>query len=1028
MFDVLPLAVLLVLIVSHLVWRGRYRKINQRLEATEQSLRGLENELRQVVGSPTTTSTSPVAPEAEPAEAPVAALVEVGESGAVTTTRPSTAKTAAEMGRATEVTSEIPAMPSHAAEASPPVSGWTRLDAADKAIEKADAKPASRRIGLLAKSSASLRSTIQTLRSDPDLETLIGASWLNKIGVATLVIGLALLTSYTLRYVGPQGKIAIGVGVALLLLGGGVWLETRRQYTLFARPLIGGGWALLYFTAYASYNFEASRIISDPIAGLCVMLAVAVGMIGHSLRYRSELITGAAYVLAFVAIDINPLDIYSLLASALLGASLVFLLRFFAWYRLALGAVLSTYLTNYLWMIASAPSEPPSAEAFWIAQGMLILYWSIFATADFLRERKDPWQGKILLAITVANTVAFTAFSFHIVDSAYPELSHRLAAFIAAGALVMASATSIRGRQPSYRFYGLFAGLMAAIAVPLTVINLSLSGEWLASGWLLVAELSLAAGIWRREFGFRIESYLIAAGAIAAAFAISVFDLGTPVLAAAGGATRWSNVVVIAVALYANEFLLARFHQQLDPRESPVGEVAGHLATALLAALVFQEIDANYVGIIWLTGAVATFEFGLFRGHAPSRIRGYALALGGFAGLILFNSNLVVEFFRPSTASFDWLVLAAAALVYYGIAWQLKTAGKRVVENEARLYPIAAHAGAVLLALFVWNELPMAAVAVAWGLLALFLRETGNRLPEAVLRLQGYALALAAWGRLFVIDFVSIGEVAGISTRVLTVIPLAALLYYFRHGFVSELDNGRIDRFEVRLQVLFCFLATVALFALARFEFGRNDAVVAWSLLAVALLVIGVHFSLWEYRIQAYLIALASFARSWTTNFYLTGEFYGVPERVATTIPAIIALFFLGLVWRQRRAAEFERSAVPAWRAIGWIDRHATQIFSGLGVALTALLIYYSVGTELLTMAWAVEGLVVTAAGFLLRERTLRLSGIGLLALCLVKGLVIDLADVEPVYRYLSFVVLGVILMGISFAYTRYRNVLKTYI
>ena len=33
-----------------------------------------------------------------------------------------------------------------------------------------------------------------------------------------------------------------------------------------------------------------------------------------------------------------------------------------------------------------------------------------------------------------------------------------------------------------------------------------------------------------------------------------------------------------------------------------------------------------------------------------------------------------------------------------------------------------------------------------------------------------------------------------------------------------------------------------------------------------------------------------------------------------------------------------------------------------------------------------------------------------------------------PIFRILSFIVLGAILVGISFAYTRYREVLKTYL
>ena len=322
--------------------------------------------------------------------------------------------------------------------------------------------------------------------------------------------------------------------------------------------------------------------------------------------------------------------------------------------------------------------------------------------------------------------------------------------------------------------------------------------------------------------------------------------------------------------------------------------------------------------------------------------------------------------------------------------------------------------------------MPTAAVTVAWGLIALALNETGARMRERALRLSAYVLAVTAWGRLFLIDFVAVGAVGPLSTRVCVVLPIAALLYYFRHSLASA-DDDAMAKVERRLPVVFSFAATIALFALGRFEFGRSDAVVVWSALAVLLLAVGVRTKHWDYRIQAYLVALAAFARSWSTNFYLTGDFFGVPERIATTIPVIVALFALGLLWRRERT-ELASATSGLVRPVAWIDLRSTQITNGLAIALTALLFFYSVSSNLLTIAWAVEGLAVTAAGFLLRERTLRLSGLGLVVLCLVKGIVIDLAGIDPIFRIVSFIVLGAILVGISFAYTRYREVLKTYL
>ena len=101
---------------------------------------------------------------------------------------------------------------------------------------------------------------------------------------------------------------------------------------------------------------------------------------------------------------------------------------------------------------------------------------------------------------------------------------------------------------------------------------------------------------------------------------------------------------------------------------------------------------------------------------------------------------------------------------------------------------------------------------------------------------------------------------------------------------------------------------------------------------------------------------------------------------------------------------------------------------SVLASILLASLLFYTVEGNLLTIAWAVEGLLLLVAGFGLTERTLRPSGLGLLAICLFKVLIIDLRDVETIYRIFSFIVLGAILLGVSFVYTRYRHQLKRYL
>ncbi len=82
----------------------------------------------------------------------------------------------------------------------------------------------------------------------------------------------------------------------------------------------------------------------------------------------------------------------------------------------------------------------------------------------------------------------------------------------------------------------------------------------------------------------------------------------------------------------------------------------------------------------------------------------------------------------------------------------------------------------------------------------------------------------------------------------------------------------------------------------------------------------------------------------------------------------------------------------------------------------------------MLTVAWGVEGVVLMITGFPLRDRTLRYAGIFLLLGCIVKLMLLDLRHMEVPFRIISFCLLGALLIGVSWFYSRYREELKKYL
>ncbi len=92
------------------------------------------------------------------------------------------------------------------------------------------------------------------------------------------------------------------------------------------------------------------------------------------------------------------------------------------------------------------------------------------------------------------------------------------------------------------------------------------------------------------------------------------------------------------------------------------------------------------------------------------------------------------------------------------------------------------------------------------------------------------------------------------------------------------------------------------------------------------------------------------------------------------------------------------------------------------GVLLTSLLLMLELKGGLISAAWAIEAIAILIAGFRYELSFVRKVGIGLLLLTIVKVFIFDLAGLETLYRIMSFMVLGAILMGASFLYSKYKD------
>lgn len=77
-----------------------------------------------------------------------------------------------------------------------------------------------------------------------------------------------------------------------------------------------------------------------------------------------------------------------------------------------------------------------------------------------------------------------------------------------------------------------------------------------------------------------------------------------------------------------------------------------------------------------------------------------------------------------------------------------------------------------------------------------------------------------------------------------------------------------------------------------------------------------------------------------------------------------------------------------------------------------------------LSVVWAVYAAILLAVGFIRRRRGLRFMALGLFGLTALKLALVDIAHVEQIYRIISFVVLGILMIFASYLYHRIEKTL----
>jgi len=760
----------------------------------------------------------------------------------------------------------------------------------------------------------------------------------------------------------------VWVGGLTLALGGFFMVRYSIEANLISdevRVTLGGLFALALLAAgeWTRRKESISAIAALPIANIPAILTAAGTAVAFATVYVAYAVYGFLVpATAFVLLGLVALG--TLAAALLHGPALAGL------------GIVGAFATPVL-----VSSDKPD---YWA----LYIYLAIVTAAAFGLARIRLWRWLAVTTIGFALLWTFPGLGPSLIG---PHAFHVIAGFILAALLVVCGFMFGPGAEQG-EIEPISSGALAAYLVGATLIVLTgfhadpamIAFALLVAGTLVVA--------WRAEAA--TAAVAVAAGLVFIVFAEWAIRANAETLVLPGGplpgigpaATDGSvSLHLVTAAIFAAGFGIAGFLAQgrSDNPQIPITWSAASVFTplALLVALyariahLDRSIPFAILAVILAAAFAAATEVLSKREDRPGLQASIALyATGALAGLALALTFALEK---------GWLTIAIA-LMSLGTAWI----------SLQRPIPFLRALAAILAGIVVWRiGYEPRIVGSAVGTTPIF-----NWL------LWGYGVpALCFWGGSYFLrkkgDDAPLAAVEAAAILFTVLLAFMQIRHFVNSGDVYLQSAGLT---EVALQV--CVALAIAI-GLERLSL-RSGSIVhrigagLLTLIAGAATVLGLFMldnpMLWRIDVGGAVF-----------NLLLLGY----------ALPAVLALLLSYAVAGHRPAAYGNAIAAAALiLALGYVTLEIRRLYHGPIMADGPI-----TGAEQYTysIAWLIFGVVLLGVGILANSQRARLASAVVIALTILKAFLVDMSQLTGIYRALSFMCLGVVLVAIGWLYQR---------
>ena len=326
--------------------------------------------------------------------------------------------------------------------------------------------------------------TINRPKQPSDLEKIIGESWINKIGILIVIIGVAIGAKYSIEneLISPLTRIILGYLVGVGLLGFGIKLKPKFEG--YSAVLVSGSISIFYFITYFAYSFYN---LIPQILAFAMMLIFTVFTVFAAIKYNRVVIAhigliGAYAVPFLLSSGSGRVDIlFSYMLIINLGILFISIKR--DWKTLHYSAFFFTWMIYGSWFAnKSFDSNLQGYEALGIgfATAFFLVFYGVSLFNNIISKEK---LDKVNIILILLNSFIYFGFGYGIFNS-NTKLDTYLGLFTLFNAVIhFVVLFFIKSKKlaDSTLFYSTLGMVFTFITI---AIPIQLDGSWVTLLWI----------------------------------------------------------------------------------------------------------------------------------------------------------------------------------------------------------------------------------------------------------------------------------------------------------------------------------------------------------------------------------------------------------------------------------------------------------------------------------------------------------------------------------------------------------------